>query len=40
MKTLTVVTIVLTIPTLVASFFGMNVNIPFAQDKLGFVMRF
>ena len=37
MKTLTVVTIVLTIPTLVASFFGMNVNIPFAQDKLGFL---
>lgn len=39
MKTLTVVTIVLTIPTLVASFFGMNVNIPFGE-KNGFIIAF
>ncbi|MDY0063779.1 MAG: magnesium transporter CorA family protein [Bacilli bacterium] len=36
MKTLTVVTITLTIPTLIASFFGMNVAIPFANERLGF----
>jgi magnesium transporter len=36
MKTLTVVTIVLTIPTLVASFFGMNVRIPFEDKPAGF----
>ena len=28
---LTVVTIILMVPTLVASFFGMNVNVPFAN---------
>lgn len=32
MKTLTVVTIVLTIPTLVASVFGMNFELPFPQN--------
>lgn len=32
MKTLTVVTIVLTIPTLVASFFGMNVTLPMEEE--------
>jgi len=32
MKTLTVVTMVLTIPTLVASFFGMNVELPFHDN--------
>jgi magnesium transporter len=32
MKTLTVVTIVLTIPTLVASIFGMNFDLPFQQN--------
>ncbi len=36
MKTLTVVTIVLTIPTLVASFFGMNVEVPWEGDAIGF----
>jgi magnesium transporter len=36
MKTLTVVTIVLTIPTLVASFFGMNVAVPFEAQPVGF----
>lgn len=38
MKTLTVVTIVLTIPTLLASFFGMNMDLPFASDVNGFWM--
>ena len=36
MKTLTVVTMVLTIPTLVASFFGMNYDLPFQEN--GFVI--
>lgn len=36
MKTLTVVTIVLTIPTLIASFFGMNVDMPFEKNTLSF----
>ena len=40
MKTLTVVTIVLTIPTLVASFFGMNVDVPFQKTSLGFWIIF
>ena len=31
MKTLTVVTVVISIPTLVFSFYGMNVNLPFDQ---------
>jgi magnesium transporter len=33
MKTLTVVTIVLTIPMLIASFFGMNFELPFGQGN-------
>lgn len=37
MKTLTILTIVLTIPMLVASFFGMNFDLPFAANK-GFWM--
>lgn len=37
MKTLTVVTIILTIPTLVASFFGMNVMVPFQKNENGFL---
>ena len=40
MKTLTVITIVLTIPTLIASFFGMNVRVPFGNSKLGFWIVF
>lgn len=37
MKTLAVITIVISIPTLVASFFGMNFkDIPFAGDSFGF----
>lgn len=37
MKFLTAVTIILAIPTLVSSFFGMNVPVPFAESGEGFV---
>ncbi|HET8574661.1 MAG TPA: magnesium transporter CorA family protein [Candidatus Paceibacterota bacterium] len=36
-RTLTVVTVVLTIPTLVASLFGMNVPVPFSENPYGFI---
>lgn len=36
MKMLTIITIVLTIPTLIASFWGMNVNVPLASNPWGF----
>ncbi len=36
MKLLTVITIIITIPTLVASLWGMNVDVPFAGMKGGF----
>ena len=41
MKFLTTVTIVLSIPTMIASFYGMNVNLngmPFATSKWGFLI--
>lgn len=38
MKFLTSVTIVLTIPTMIASFFGMNVPVPFANQSYGFLI--
>ncbi len=38
MKTLTALTIVLTIPTVVASFFGMNVPVPLADRSHGFIL--
>lgn len=41
MKFLTTVTIVLSIPTMIASFYGMNVNLsgmPFAQNENGFAI--
>jgi magnesium transporter len=38
MKTLTAVTIVLTIPTIVASLFGMNTWLPFSRGPLSFVL--
>lgn len=38
MKFLTAVTFILTVPTMVASFFGMNVPIPFTENPLGFVI--
>lgn len=36
MKILTIITIVLSIPTLIASLWGMNVPVPFAANPLGF----
>lgn len=36
MKFLTSITIVLAIPTMIASFWGMNVNLPFQNSKVGF----
>lgn len=37
MKRLTSVTIILMVPTLVASFFGMNVKLPLEQNSFGYV---
>jgi magnesium transporter len=37
MKVLTSITIVLSIPTMIASFFGMNVPVPWQQSAAGFV---
>ena len=37
MKTLTSITVILTIPTIVASFFGMNVDLPFDNHPLAYV---
>ena len=36
MKFLTSITIVLAIPTMISSFWGMNVNLPFQNNKFGF----
>ena len=38
MKFLTSITIVLAIPTMISSFWGMNVNLPFQDNKFGFVI--
>ena len=38
MKFLTAITIVLAIPTMVSSFWGMNVNIPFQDTRFGFII--
>lgn len=38
MKFLTSVTIVLSIPTLIASIWGMNVNLPFQTNQYGFII--
>ena len=38
MKFLTSITIVLAIPTMISSFWGMNVNLPFQDSNLGFVI--
>lgn len=37
MKFLTTMTIILTTPTMVSSFMGMNVHVPWAKDKYGFL---
>jgi len=36
MKVLAVITLIIEIPTLIASIFGMNVNLPFANNENGF----
>ena len=36
MKFLTSITIVLAIPTMISSFWGMNVGLPFQDNKFGF----
>ena len=36
MKVLTVITIILSVPTIIASFWGMNVNVPFGNNPFGF----
>lgn len=38
MKFLTSITIVLAIPTMISSFWGMNVNLPFQNHKFGFLI--
>ena len=38
MKTLTSITIILAIPTMISSFWGMNVGLPFENSRLGFVI--
>jgi magnesium transporter len=37
MKFLTSVTIILTLPTMVASFYGMNVELPFEHNQFAFI---
>ena len=37
MKFLTAITIILAIPTVISSFFGMNVPVPYEGDPLGFM---
>ena len=37
-ETLTSITIILSIPTLIASLWGMNVGVPFANNPFGFVI--
>ena len=38
MKFLTSVTIVLSLPTMIASFWGMNVELPFSKSPYGFII--
>ncbi|MBD9158310.1 MAG: magnesium transporter CorA family protein [Clostridiales bacterium] len=38
MKTLTSITIILAVPTMISSFWGMNVNLPLQNDSLGFIV--
>jgi magnesium transporter len=37
-RTLTILTIILTVPTIIASLFGMNVRIPFGESPYAFFM--
>ena len=36
MKVLTTITIILSIPTIIGSFWGMNVAVPFEKNPFGF----
>ena len=38
MKFLTSITIILAVPTMISSFWGMNVGLPFEKNPLGFVI--
>ena len=38
MKTLTSITIILAVPTMISSFWGMNVNLPFQNNEYGFII--
>ena len=38
MKTLTSITIILAIPTMISSFWGMNVNLPLQNSQFGFII--
>lgn len=38
MKTLTSITIILAVPTMISSFWGMNVSLPFEANPFGFVI--
>ena len=38
MKFLTSITIVLAIPTMISSFWGMNVELPFEDSSIGFII--
>ena len=38
MKFLTSITIVLAIPTMISSFWGMNVELPFENSRMGFII--
>lgn len=38
MKTLTSITIILAVPTMISSFWGMNVNLPLQNNPIGFII--
>ncbi len=38
MKFLTVVSVIIAVPTVVSSFWGMNVPVPFEQNEYGFLI--
>jgi magnesium transporter len=37
MKFLTAITVVLSVPTMISSFYGMNVPLPFQENTFGFI---
>lgn len=40
MKFLTVVSVIIAVPTVVSSFWGMNVPVPFQDNQYGFLIVF